>query len=1039
MKALYLFDLRRYTRAWTSLLTAAALLGLGLFAGYRANFSAGEGVLINSPYTAGYLLGMLSLSIIFIATAFGAKLLFQEWDTKFDLILQSMPIPRRAFQRARFGALFTLTLAGFLLIAAGFALGQQGRTGSLHIVRYLYPFFLFGVVNSLLACSVLSLLAWRSKNKLLMAIGGLLLYVLYMVLLVYSGSPLMAQSMPQSIFMQKIAAIADPFGLSGYFYVSRDFSVAQRNTMLVPVAGYFLLNRLLVVGVALICFWGGSSGALTARRPSRKTRVQGAPAAAWPLGSLRTAATAPFTIGSELQAIGSYVRMDIRLTFKSIPFAAGGLLLLFLLGMEMYAEIGKGIRLPQQYASSGLMATTIIENLHLPGMLLIVYFTHDLCWKNRQSGMYNIEQTTPRSSARQIALVCSLSAIVIVYTLSAILLGLAFQAMYGFLQIDWPAYGGVFLFNAGPMLLLACTLILVNRAVSRSGPALALSIVAALALASPLAGQWIPIPLLRFFSGFNGTYSDFAGYGPYPAAFALRLLCGAGIIALLYLLTARKFSSWMVPLLLVVIVSGTAFMRGYAPHSTDDQNAAAVAYEKNFRVFQRMPQPTITDVRTQIDLYGSRRAYVVTGRYTLVNQTPAPIQRILLNFGEDCRLDSAVFNDSIRISAHEHILELPNPMRPGDSAHLDFRFSYQWQPVNGHQPFNAIIENGAFMRISRYYPQIGYQPDRELADTLLRQRHGLGPATKTLPLEAPKTDTKDFITLDMTVSAEAGQTAVGTGELVSHWKNGSRQYFRFNPGQPIPFRFAVSSAAYRTFQAQHDGIQITVLYQPSHFQNVAHLVHCARQTLDYCRHNFGPYPFRSITFAEVSAFTRGFAATAYPAVIYMPENMLFHANIAADQRQDVINELAGHELSHLWWGNSQISPDDREGAQVLTETLAMYTEMMLYKKMYGREKMMERVRMHQGIYDAEKGMMAEEPLYKATTGHTHIYYSKGAVAMVALSDLIGEDKVNTALRQFLEQNRYPHPRPATNDLIETFLRVSEPRFHAAIKRLFTEV
>ena len=52
----------------------------------------------------------------------------------------------------------------------------------------------------------------------------------------------------------------------------------------------------------------------------------------------------------------------------------------------------------------------------------------------------------------------------------------------------------------------------------------------------------------------------------------------------------------------------------------------------------------------------------------------------------------------------------------------------------------------------------------------------------------------------------------------------------------------------------------------------------------------------------------------------------------------MINELAGHELSHLWWGNSQISPDNREGDIMLTETLAMYTELMLLKKMYGKQK-----------------------------------------------------------------------------------------------------
>jgi hypothetical protein len=56
-------------------------------------------------------------------------------------------------------------------------------------------------------------------------------------------------------------------------------------------------------------------------------------------------------------------------------------------------------------------------------------------------------------------------------------------------------------------------------------------------------------------------------------------------------------------------------------------------------------------------------------------------------------------------------------------------------------------------------------------------------------------------------------------------------------------------------------------------------------------------------------------------------------------------------------GNSQIDPDDREGAVMLTETLAMYTEMMIYKKDARKKKMMERIKVHQQIFDNEKGYL----------------------------------------------------------------------------------
>lgn len=240
-------------------------------------------------------------------------------------------------------------------------------------------------------------------------------------------------------------------------------------------------------------------------------------------------------------------------------------------------------------------------------------------------------------------------------------------------------------------------------------------------------------------------------------------------------------------------------------------------------------------------------------------------------------------------------------------------------------------------------------------------------------------------------------------------------------------------------RVNYKGIGITIFYHPKHFENVNHLLENAKLTLDYCQRHFGPYPFKTINFAEISSFTKGFAATAYPSAVFMPEDMVFHANIHADQKQDVINELAGHELSHLWWGNSQIDPDDREGSVMLTETLAMYTEMMLYKKMHGKEKMMERIRVHQQIYDNEKGLSENVPIYKSTGDVPHISYSKGAAAMVQLTHLMGEDKVNTALKNFLNNNQYPK-KPGSLDLIREFYKVApDASTRKQIDRLFKTI
>lgn len=153
--------------------------------------------------------------------------------------------------------------------------------------------------------------------------------------------------------------------------------------------------------------------------------------------------------------------------------------------------------------------------------------------------------------------------------------------------------------------------------------------------------------------------------------------------------------------------------------------------------------------------------------------------------------------------------------------------------------------------------------------------------------------------------------------------------------------------AYQTKYAKHKNIDIKVHYHPLHGTNVDYLTQNTKITLDYCLEHFGPYPFTSITFAEISSFTQGFAGTAYPGTIFMTEDVTFNANLKAGNNQDVVNELEGHEVAHLWWGTNQIAPNIREGYAVITESLTVYPYIIGYKKIYGVDKMKECLAIHQ--------------------------------------------------------------------------------------------
>ena len=465
-------------------------------------------------------------------------------------------------------------------------------------------------------------------------------------------------------------------------------------------------------------------------------------------------------------------------------------------------------------------------------------------------------------------------------------------------------------------------------------------------------------------------------------------------------------------------------------------------YEATYRPYQHMLQPTITSVKTSIDLYPERKTYAIKGSYTLVNKNSQPIDSLLLYCDRRVTLETVQIQNAKLVmsdSASGHRLyHLITALQPGDSISMQFTMAYSWSPYNRHDAQNAIVDNGAFMRISRYYPVFGYQSNNEIDNEAERKKRNMATATPLKKLEDSVIAEYGFIEFEALISTTEKQIAIGTGELVKSWTTNSRNYYQYKTPTPIPFRFAVSSARYAVKKASQDGIDILVYYHPAHAENVDHLVKEVQKSLAYCEKNFGKYPFNAIRFAEISGYTEGFAATAYPATIFMNEGVVFHADLRKDDKRDVINELAGHELSHAWWGNTQIAPEQREGAAMLTETLAMYTELMLYKQTHGAAAMKAVVDIHQSIYDNGQVYSTGEPLYKVQAGNALLAYNKGVVTMYQLYELIGEEKINKALKHFLANYAFPHKPPTTLDLINEFEAVSEPAQRAQIKHLFMQ-
>ena len=1057
MSALLKFELSNYFKKPAVYLLLSGLIILGFLIGFRQlSLSTGPEIHKNSPYAVAHMIGFLSLLGIFISTLLAALTLFKEKDTGFNLLLYATPLTKTSYLWSRFNFVFIISSIALFVTVVGFALGQLADPdhsvyGQFSFYLYFQPVLLLILPNALLCTSIVCSVAWLTQNKLIVYLSGLFLYIIYMILLLYSGSPLMAGGLPQSPDIIALAARIDPFGLSAFYQQTNPWTLQQKNNQAISFSGSLFQNRMMYLALAfviLVLVWKTFRLSVNSKQKKAAASVDVGQETKDRIYKPAKVSVSGFEY--QFQSLTSLIRLDLNFIMRGIPFLLTAVLLIFFMGMEFYGTIDQGIRLPEQYASTALMVNRIIYNL--PGMLILVvlFYSNELYWRSSSNRINLIEDSTPIGavvpfSAKWISLSC----LILVLLTLVIGSGIVFQFVYQYLEIKWTVYLMLYLLIGAPLMIAAAIILVIQKRVNHRWFGLIAACIVIFLLATSI-GKSIGLthPLLRFVGAYTGKYSDMNGWDAYLPAFFWRLCFGCSVTLLLVilLLKFKLMKETSVRISLILLTSFTLLSGIYIQQQLRRQNVADLLdkqqeYEVMFRKFAELPQPTVTAIKTKVELYPDRNAYHVVGIYTLLNATQKPIDSILLTFDEAITMEQARYissKEQIAINHKAGFIHLKKPLQPGDQASFQFSFAYNWDGFNGHEAFNAIANNGSFIRLSNYFPRFGYQSGLEIDNLQERRKRHLGSPTPLKTLEAPRASADDFVRLDMTIGVNHGQTAVGVGELIGQWKKGGRNYYRYQIPEPIPFRFGLAAANYHITRRTYKGKSIEVYSDPEHFENVFHLIENAVRTLDYCQKNFSPYPFKTIRFVEVSSFTEGFAGTAYPATIFMTENMIFHTNLKGDKGQDVINELAGHELSHQWWGAGQLVPDDREGSKLLTETLAMYTELMLVKHSIGDKRVLDNVAMHRGIYLNEKGFSKETPLYKVRPEDIHLHYSKGLVVMYQLTKLVGEKNVNQALREVLRKHAYPNSRPISTDLIEELYMVSKPATHKQIDHLFKQ-
>jgi ABC-2 type transport system permease protein len=111
------------------------------------------------------------------------------------------------------------------------------------------------------------------------------------------------------------------------------------------------------------------------------------------------------------------------------------------------------------------------------------------------------------------------------------------------------------------------------------------------------------------------------------------------------------------------------------------------------------------------------------------------------------------------------------------------------------------------------------------------------------------------------------------------------------------------------------------------------------------------------------------------------------------------------------------------------------------EKKYGEDMVRKDLRYELDRYlRGRAGETRHEPPLVLVQREPYVWYQKGSMVMFALADYIGEDKVNLALHNFLEKNKYATgPFPDTRGFVAALREQTPPELQYVITDMFESI
>ncbi len=1041
-------------------------------------FAHGQ-VFHNSPISIARVLASLSgLGLLFTVTLVATSVI-RDFENHTHEFFFSSPVGKFGYLGGRFFGGLVSNLFLFVAPCLGIVFGclsiDDSFSGPFYLKAYLYSIFVFVIPNLFLIGTVFFSLAALSRNMIATFVAGCVFIPAYLFVLGDS-------TQGTQIFI----ALFDPIGLGALESVTRYWSIAQKNSEMLPVGEIILYNRLIwfFVASAVWAFTYHRFRLTSNPESSRKKNtvedndvVKPVHFSQKPRIYLRTFS---WLLDCKNSLIMSFAESR-RLIFHPAFLILAGMAML-----QAYRNFvaNAGPNGSNVYPLTWWFIDNGSKDLYGYMIPITVFFTGVIVWKERDLRCHEIYGVLPLPNwAYYFSKLLTIWTVQLYFVFVTMLTGICAQAIvFGYTHFELDLYFKVMIgIDLTKYFMMAVLALLVQ--IVAGNKYLGYFIAAGLFFFIELQ-TFDSSALFRYGTFPEYAYSNINGFGNYAmplvwykiywGAFSIVLMAAGDLlwprgsetgIRHRWNLAKQRFSR--VHKISVILACGVFIASGgWIVYNTRIENKfitradlleRAGNYEMMYKRFEEMIQPDIGHVQVNADIYPAERTLKIKGFYTLKNNSQNLMDSIFVNLSSEkgtkiLRMTAGENSKRVLSDAEYgvYIFKLDKPLAPQDTARLEFELVCESKGFPENDPNDDLLENGTFIDNfpfrpeHSYFPYIGYNMFAEIRGKYERSQYGL-PEINGLPRnddrDAVNRKIADLVTFDAIVSTSSDQTAIATGFLDTSWSVNGRNYYHFSVRTPMNNCFVITSGRYDVKKDRYKDVDIEVFFDADHAYNIDRMITGVKRALDYCTANFSPYPYPSLKIVEIPDYNSGGGtARSQPTVFTWRENGGFISNLEDSNAIDVVFNTTTHEMAHQWWGHI-VRGAPVQGAGVMAETMAQWVRIMCMERELGKAKT-NRFRLQE--MDDYLSRRSRETDFEATMKNaglqTYLNYDKGTIVMYALGNFLGEDRVNAALRRLVEKFGFKGaPFVTTSDLIKEFRDVTPDSLQYIITDLFERI